>query len=130
MKPDIDLIRVIMTRLEADKNGTRLVEAILEQGKTELEIAAQVKHLEMGGLIDASLSLNRMGIPCGFNIWGITKEGYDFIKAAKNQKLWRKALDQMKKHSMPVRVSILAKILTSLPNDPLKFSSNREAMAV
>ena len=81
MKRDIDLIRRILTEVEAN-DGTSV-------WSTSNPLAAyNVGLMHDADLVDARVISNSQGLPAQAAILKITWEGHDFLDAAKDDTIW------------------------------------------
>jgi hypothetical protein len=87
MKKDFELIRLIL--LDIEKNQTlnnRMYQPIVE-GFTQDQIDTQISIIA-GDLIEVKDRSNKC--ITNFYVQGITDKGYEFIKAVKDDTLWKK----------------------------------------
>ncbi len=91
MKRDMDLVRTILQKVEASEDPWGLHKTLDIEGYTQNQISYHIKLLHEAGLLDAQ-EVSEMG-PDGFRWWpgSLTWDGQDFLNAAKDDSLWKKA---------------------------------------
>jgi hypothetical protein len=91
MKRDMDLIRTILQKVESCEDPWGLHETLDIEGYNQNEISYHIKLLHEAGLLNAQ-EVSEMG-PDGFRWWpgSLTWAGQDFLNAAKDDSLWKKA---------------------------------------
>jgi hypothetical protein len=91
MKRDMDLIRAILQKVESCEDPWGLHEMLDIEGYNQNQISYHIKLLHEAGLLDAR-EVSEMG-PNGFRWWpgSLTWAGQDFLNAAKDDSLWKKA---------------------------------------
>ena len=91
MKRDMDLVRTILQKVEASEDPWGLHETLDIEGYTQNQISYHIKLLHEAGLLDAQ-EVSEMGQD-GFRWWpgSLTWAGQDFLNAAKDDSLWKKA---------------------------------------
>ena len=91
MKRDMDLVRTILQKVESSEDPWGLHETLDIEGYTQNQISYHIKLLHEAGLLDAQ-EVSEMGRD-GFRWWpgSLTWAGQDFLNAAKDDSLWKKA---------------------------------------
>ena len=109
MKRDMELIRKILLAAEEDCSGG--LQPTIE-GHAEEEIQYHVGLLRQAGLINSinASSLDRES----YIITGLTWEGHDFIDAARNETVWRKALHIFTERGGGMTFELMKQLLTKL----------------
>jgi len=87
----MDLIRTILQKVESCKDPWGLQETLNIEGYDQNEISYHIKLLNDAGLLEAQ-DVSTMGRD-GFRWWAghLTWAGQDFLDAAKDDSLWKKA---------------------------------------
>ena len=116
MKRDMDLIRKIMVAVEAAENSEKGIKPEIE-GYTEEQIAYQSGLLNDANLITAIDVSDTAGK--AFRITGLTWEGHDFVEAARNETVWKKAIKIVKEKGGGVTLDIMNQLLTKLLTDQI-----------
>jgi Hypothetical protein (DUF2513). len=91
MKRDLDLCRQILLSQERDDPNLEI------PGYTTEQILYHCVLLEEAGLLVGQFVRGSSGDVIGARIERLTWEGHDFLDAARNDKNWRKAKDQILK---------------------------------
>lgn len=91
MKRDMDLIRKILRSIDANEDEGAISGMQIE-GYSHEEIAFHVMLLDEAGIIRANIECDEGSkIPEGYAIYAISREGYAFLDAFSNERLWKKA---------------------------------------
>ena len=112
MKRDMDLIREILLQKEAEKNPMTL-------SCTKEEFTYHVALLKEGGLVEAIIQSNHVGMPSKAVVIRLTMAGHDFLDSARNENVWHKAKEHIIKSGTAWTFSILAEVLKSLAKQQL-----------
>jgi hypothetical protein len=100
MKRDMDLIRQLLLRIEAQRLGVGgSVDQVLMlsaskpplclDGEDPDEVHYKMRLLAEGGY----LGMTKTQFAGGFNILGLTWEGHDFLDSVRDNEVWRKTKD-------------------------------------
>jgi len=100
MKRDMDLIRKILQRIEADQDLN------LDDYSTE-EICYHVALLKDAGFLEAFLSTGESGDITGVSVTRLTWQGHDFLDATRDDTLWCKAREHVLKPAASWTFSLL-----------------------
>lgn len=125
MKRDLELIRYILMKIEADNNFQSSVETedFYSEEYSEELVQYNLKLLFDHGIIEGeSLKFANGGM--GFLINGLTWQGHDFLDASRDEKRWAQAksvLNEVKDFS----IELAMKVLTQLA-----FSAAQKAMGM
>ena len=92
MKRDMDLCRDILRQIEAHSDPNRPVE-LEAVGRTSQDIAYQVYLLDQACLIEATDASD--GDEINFIPLRLTWQGHEFLDAARDDIIWRKAKDKV-----------------------------------
>lgn len=116
MKRDMELIRDLMLRLEEVPPGKHVEDAeLLKPGEDTATVRAHLALLKEHGFIEAVISqaINVRG-PAQVFVLGITWEGHEFIDAARNDTVWRKAKDQVSNIGGSVSLGVMQNLMTKI----------------
>lgn len=112
MKRDMELIRKILLFVESIESTTQF-ELLKIDGYSFDAICHHVELLIGQGLLRAELvEEDYDGISIGAD--AMTYEGHDFLDAARNDTIWRKAMDKVAGTTGSVSVDVLKAILADL----------------
>ena len=98
MKRDMDLIRLILLRVEEQDPNTSSYESITIDGYTSDEVREHIKLLANAGMIsDVHHDLDG-------NVWvrSITWDGYDYLDKVRDNTIWKKTKDTIKEKGLPL----------------------------
>ena len=98
MKRDMDLIRLILLRVEEQDPNTSSYESITIDGYTSGEVREHIKLLANAGMIsDVYHDLDG-------NVWvrSITWDGYDYLDKVRDNAIWKKTKDTIKEKGLPL----------------------------
>ncbi|KAF1078036.1 DUF2513 domain-containing protein [Methanogenium sp. MK-MG] len=91
MKHDMNLIRNILRSVDANEDKDA-ISGIQIDGHSHQEIAYHVMLLNEAEIIRADMQCDEgSNIPEGYEIYAITREGYAFLDAFSDDRLWKKA---------------------------------------
>lgn len=114
MQRDMELIREILLGIETSEPKQGLVRLKLS-GRDNAEVSYHVMLLAQAGLIDAidmSSSAGSSWIPKS-----LTWEGHDFLDAARNDTVWKKAMTTLKDKSVSVPFEIVKAVVMKTCKD-------------
>lgn len=117
MKRDMNLIRLQLLELE---DGQSIPE--LEQYTEEQKVYHMALSIE-AGFVDGEIIKNSEGFPVVTAAIRLTWKGHEFIDAARNETIWKKAEARIKKSGVEVTVSILQELLKELLKQSLGMPS-------
>jgi hypothetical protein len=113
MKRDMDLIRLLLLQTEGEEPKPDLSAYTDEQ---------QLYHSALlieAGLVDGTIIENGTGFPASTTILRPTWAGHEFLDAARNETIWRKAGEHIKKSGVDVTLLLLQDILKQLAKQSL-----------
>ncbi len=91
MKRDMDLVRKILRSIDASEDEGA-ISGMQIDGYSHEEIAYHVMLLDEAKIIRANIvRAEGSKIPEGYAIYSITREGYAFLDAFSDERLWKKA---------------------------------------
>lgn len=105
----MELVRKIMLAVEESDDARRRGIRPKIDGYEDDVIQAHVGLLWRNGLLNALDGSSRDGE--SYIITGLTWEGYDFIEAARNEAVWRKALQAVMEKGGGLTLEILTQLL-------------------
>lgn len=89
MKRDMDVIRLILMQQESGESPPELA------AYPEDLVVYNVALMKDAGLVEAAIVANAEGFPRGAVIIRLTWAGHDFLDAARDDTLWRKARENV-----------------------------------
>ncbi len=104
----MNLIRLQLLEVEGEDPKPNLKQYTEEQ---------QVYHMTLcieAGLVDGVIVNNSDGYPAATSAIRLTWTGHEFLDAARNETVWNKAKERIKKSGVEVTVSILQDLLKEL----------------
>jgi hypothetical protein len=108
MKRDMNLIRLLLLETEGEEPKPDL------SGYTEDQRIYHSALLIEAGLIDGEIRTDGNGQPNGTVRIRLTWAGHEFLDAARNDTIWHKAGERIKKSGVDVTVSVLKELLNQL----------------
>ena len=112
MKRDFELIRNLLNQLE-DLPACTSVSELNAEGFSSQEIMEHVELLLDADFLRGKIIPSTDGKPQKYLIHRITWAGHEFIALAKNDTMWKSALEQIKKAGSAVTIGMLQMILTA-----------------
>jgi DNA-binding transcriptional ArsR family regulator len=113
MKRDMDLIRAILQKVESCEDPYGLEHMPEIDGYSRPQISYHMKLLSDAGLVEAQ-TIDEMGTDCAdFMLINLTWQGQDFLDAAKDETLWKKAKETVIKPGASFTFDILLAWLKS-----------------
>jgi len=113
MKRDMELIRLELLRVEGEQPVPDFGDYTEEQ---------QVYHMALcieAGLADGVVQTDGNGYPSGTVAIRLTWKGHEFLDAARNDTIWKKALGHIKKAGVQVTLPVLEEVLKKAAKDVL-----------
>src|SRR5438552_948789 len=115
MKRDMNLIRLQLLRAEGEQPVREL------EQYTECQ---KIYHMALcieAGLVHGIIRNDPTGYPNGTVAIRLTWAGHEFLDAARNETIWRKADEHIKKSGVQVTMSILEELLKKLLKELLRL---------
>lgn len=113
MKRDMDLVRLILLKIEEEYRSTAIYD--LEINGYDMEtIAYHCKIMYEAGLIadyDASYGGDEL---CDFVVSSLTWEGCDFIDRIRDNSFWYKTKEAVKEKGLPLIIETIKSISTAI----------------
>jgi hypothetical protein len=113
MKRDMNLIRLLLLETEGEDPKPDL---------SAYSVEARVYHSALlieAELVHGEVVLNADGQPVGAVVLRPTWSGHEFLDAARNDTIWHKAGERIKKSGVDVTLSLVKEILNQLLKDSL-----------
>ena len=108
MQRDMDLIREILLEVEKKPASERWVaRPLLEYSKEDV-----VAHVMLA--IDAQLVAGAVISSFAANVFRIKNDGYDFLEAAKDDRLWEDAKKRLRAAGVPMSISAMKAMIHTL----------------
>ena len=130
MKRDLELIRRIMLDTEAMPAGKHLQlgdiddDAAEYDGKSAEEVAAHVELLVEAGYLDAIIVSGSMGSAHAFVIRRLTWPGHEFLANAKDDVVWKKALNEVGGKATSISIAVMNALLQKVMKEFLGLPPN------
>ncbi len=108
MKRDMNLIRLLLLETEGEDPKPDLSTYTEDQ---------QVYHSALlieAGLIDGHIIPNAKGLPASTIRLKLTWAGHEFLDAARNDTIWKKAGERIEKSGVTITISLLQELLKQL----------------
>jgi hypothetical protein len=112
---DPDLARAILLQVEATLANRTPDEPVID-GYTQDEIYEHIDLLKQARYLDALVSGSSTGPGRIFHVHikGLTWEGHEFLNAARNDTLWKRAKDQVTSKGGAMTLGILKAVLIEM----------------
>lgn len=110
MKRDMDLVRLILLRVEEQDPNSSSYESIAIDGYSAGEIREHVKLLKNAGMVD-DVHHDMDG-----HVWirSITWDGYDYLDKVRDNSVWKKTKDVIKEKGLPLIFDTIKTIASAL----------------
>ena len=116
MKRDMNLIRLLLLATEGEEPKPDL------SAYSEDQRVYHSALLIEAGLVHGETVLDGSGQPVGTVTLRLTWVGHEFLDAARNDTIWKKAGERIKKSGVDVTMSLLQEILKQLLKQSLGLS--------
>ncbi len=104
----MDLIRLQLLELEGEAPVPELTNYSEEQKVYHMALCIEA------GLIDGEMVRDSNGYPAATAAIRLTWKGHEFLDAARNDKVWKKAGEHIKKSGVQVTMTLLEELLKKL----------------
>ena len=111
MKRDMDLIRIILLKIEERHKGT-VIKNFQVEGYELSEVVYHCKLLYDGGFISAYKSENGGDILQLVAVGGLTWEGNDFLDKIRDNSIWFRTKETIKRKKLPLIIDTIKAIAT------------------
>ena len=115
MKRDMNLIRLQLLETEGEDPKPDL------SAYTEEQLVYHSALLIEAGLVHGEVVLDGNGQPVGTVTAPLTWAGHEFLDAARNDTIWHKASERIKKSGVDVTISLMKEILNQLLKQSLNL---------
>jgi hypothetical protein len=106
MKRDMNLVREILIWTESQEHGFVKEDPVIE-GFSKEEINYHVYLMRQAGLVDAEVNTHMGDESPSALLQGLTWYGHDFLSAAKDNTIWKKATNTILKRSANITFEAL-----------------------
>ena len=114
MKRDMELVRKIMFKIEADYSGTP-IRTLQIAGYDMITVAEHCRLMNEYGLIDKYNAFGADNIPVlAFSVGNLTWEGYDFLDKVRQDTVWNKTKDVITKQGLPMIFDVVKDVSTAV----------------
>jgi hypothetical protein len=113
MKRDMDMVRQLLLDAEAHDNKPPFL------ATSQPDAVYHISLLKEAGLMNAVVRNNEYGLPSDAVIMGLTWAGHDFLDAARDDTIWKKAKDAILKPGISWTFSILTERLKQEARDKI-----------
>jgi hypothetical protein len=107
MKRDMELVRLLLLEVEGEEKPD------LSKYAEEVQVYHMALLIE-AELIDGSVVSGSNGYPAATHAIRLTWKGHEFLDAARNETIWKKALAKVKESGASITLSLLQQVLTNL----------------
>lgn len=114
MKRDWELIRRIMFRAEETPNRSLDSSDLVDAEHDERSVADHVQQLKDAGLVEASVLRSAQDGPVAAQVDRLTWHGHEFLEAIRNDTVWSKTKDAMRKRGGAVTLDIVQSVATAI----------------
>ena len=101
MKRDMDLVRLILLKIEEEYVSTAMYDLTIE-GYDMPTVAYHCKILYEAGLISAYDALNAEGLLCSFGVGALTWDGNDYLDKVRDSSIWEKTKETIAQKGLPL----------------------------
>lgn len=108
MKRDMNLIRLLLLETEGEEPKPDL--SSFSEDRRVYHSALLIE----AGLVHGDILSDGEGQPVGTVTLRLTWAGHEFLDAARNETIWRKAREHIKKSGVDVTISLLKDVLNQL----------------
>lgn len=113
MKRDMELIRKILFKIEAEYVSTALTNLTID-GYDFNDIAYQCKLLYDAGLIDQYKARYGDNTIYLFTVGALTWEGHDFLDKIRQDIIWNKTKETITKKGLPMIIDVIKDVATGI----------------
>jgi len=110
MKRDMDLVRLILLKIEEHDVESSSYESISIDGHSSREVFEHVRLMENAGLI----SDTHYDAACNACVQRITWSGYDYLDKVRDDSVWKKTKDVIKEKGLPLIFDTIKTIASAL----------------
>jgi predicted ArsR family transcriptional regulator len=121
MKRDMELIRKILLQAEETDEEALVSTWFRVSGYDDAIVASHIELLQEAGLVKASVVESGQAGAALARIFRLTWSGHDFLDSARNQTLWKKALNLVKDKLGTASFEVLKFVLVQEAKEILAF---------
>ena len=107
MKRDWELCREILLQTEENSDPSGMAIYLEIEGYSDVEIGYNTYLLGDAGLLEVADGFRTMHAPWRYMPLNLTWEGHEFLDAARNESVWKKALETIGEKGIPVTFELL-----------------------
>lgn len=125
MERNMELIREILLDIEKNANPGQFYNVLYSIKKKHKDDSSPYNHdyiwehlnlLEEAGMLGKTAK-NLNG---GFQVSGLSNAGYDFLETIRNEKIWRKTKEKIKKERLPSTIKYIAEVAGAFLGSAIK----------
>jgi len=113
MKFDPNLMRAILLDTEEIPAG-EAAHGFEYEGRAQAEVYRHAQILVDEGFIEGQYINGNKGFPVEFHITDLTYRGHQFLENARNDTLWKKALNSIRDTGKTMSVAVIEAVLVKL----------------
>jgi Hypothetical protein (DUF2513). len=121
MKRDMDLIRMILFRIEEEVDNTVEYDLSIE-GFSLDQVAYHCSILYNGGYIKEYKASYAEDEIDSFLIGGLTWSGHEFLEVIRNDTVWIKTKETVKKEGLSLAIEVIKKIASAILDEMTKVA--------
>lgn len=118
MKRDLNLVRSLLLHFEAKPNDAMDSRPVVPE-YTDLEVKYHLLLMYEAGLLRAEPELSKTSRIIKVHPFSLTWNGHEFLDAARNDSLWRKATSTVSSKTGTISFAVLQALLISLAKEKL-----------
>lgn len=119
MKRDMDLVRLILLKIEETENPDELYNFIIE-GYTREELIYHLGLLNEAGMLSDYNPVYAGGGVYFYSVSKLTWEGHDFLDSIRDNSQWKKIKDTAKEHGLPMVIDVIKTLATTFTTAALE----------
>lgn len=113
MKRDMELIRKILFKIEVEYVSTALFNMTID-GYEFNDVAYQCKLLFDAELVDQYKAKYGDNTIYAFTVGGLTWEGHDFLDKIREDTIWNKTKETIRKNGLPIIIDVIKDVATGI----------------
>lgn len=113
MKRDMDLVRKILLQIEEEYVSTALFDIDIA-GYEKETIAYHCKIMHEAGMVSGYSPFYADGKLYSFRVSGLTWEGNDYLDKVRDDSMWKKTKDIIKKQGLPLIIDTIKSITSAI----------------
>ncbi|MEI7847870.1 MAG: DUF2513 domain-containing protein [Chloroflexota bacterium] len=121
MKRDMELMRKILFAIEEQyEPGQGFIFVLRVEGYGMTTIAEHCSLLYQANLVQDYEETRGGDMIQVFRVGNLTSAGYDYLELIRNDKVWKKTQDEIKKKELPASIELIAKVAGVFTGNVLK----------